>query len=347
MNTVRLSMVGLGRLGYRHAENIAWRTPGAQLAAVCSVVPDELERARRDFPGVVAYSNYAALLKHESLDALCLCTPSSLHCQQIEAALEAGFHVFCEKPLGITVAECERVERVVAAHPQQVFMLGFMRRYDESYLYAKQMIEAGKIGKPFMLRAYSLDPEAAIAGALKFAPTSSGIFLDMAVHDIDLANWFLGGQPASVYAIGGSFVHPEFAAFGDCDNACATLQYQDGSMALLYAGRTAAHGYHIETEIIGTAGSLRISPVPQKNLVQVAVSSGVVQPCVEGFLERFERAYLNELHEFVRCIRQGVQPGITVADGVAATRIAVAATESYQAQKIVRLQECEDKSVRV
>lgn len=335
MKNIRIGIAGLGRLGYIHAQNIAFRTPGAELGAICSVATQELERAGRDFLTAAAYSNYGDMLTNKTLDAIFICTPSGLHCEQIEAGLEAGFHVFSEKPLGVDVAECEHVETVVARHPHQVFMLGFMRRYDDSYVYAKQLIDAGQIGKPFLVRAYGLDPEALVAGAIKFAPTSGGIFLDMAVHDIDLANWFLGGRPQSIYAIGGSFVHPEFAEFGDCDNACALLQYDDGGMAMLYAGRTAAHGYHIETEIIGSAGALRISPVPQKNLTLVFDSSGAVQPCVGGFLERFDTAYLNELHEFVRCIREGRQPNVKVADGTSATRIAFAATESYKERRIV------------
>ena len=336
MTTIRFGMAGLGRLGYRHAENIAFRTPGVELAAVCSIVPQELDRAALSFPNAIRYVDHAEMLKDKSLDAIFLCTPSGLHVAQIEAGLKAGLHVFSEKPLGVTVAECEHAEKVVAAHPNQVFMLGFMRRYDESYAYAKRLIDEGRIGKPFMVRAYGLDPESAVQGAIRFAPTSGGIFLDMAVHDIDLANWYLGGTPESVWAIGGSYVHPEFGAIGDCDNACAMFQYQDGGMAFLYVGRTAPHGYHIETEIIGSKGTLRVSPVPQKNLVQVFNNDGVLQECAGGFLERFETAYLNELHEFVNCIRQGHQPDVRVADGTAATRIAFAATESYRERRIVK-----------
>ena len=336
MPNVRFGMAGLGRLGYRHAENIAFKTPGAELAAVCSIVPQELERASQSFPQAARYGNYHEMLKHAGLDAIFLCTPSGLHVQQIEDALAAGYHVFSEKPLGVTVAECEHAERVIAAHADRVFMLGFMRRYDESYAYAKQLIDQGRIGKPFLVRAYGLDPEAMVAGAIRYAPHSGGIFLDMAVHEIDLTNWYMGGTPASVYAIGGAFVHPEFGAIGDCDNACAMFQYQDGGMAFVYVGRTAPHGYHIETEIIGTRGTLRVSPVPQKNLVQVFNNDGVLQECVGGFLERFETAYLAELHEFVACIREGRRPGVTAADGTAATRIAFALTESYREGKVVK-----------
>jgi myo-inositol 2-dehydrogenase / D-chiro-inositol 1-dehydrogenase len=337
MKNIRIGMVGLGRLGRQHAENIAFRTPGAELAAVCSVVPAELERARAEFPFATPYAGYGEMLKDANLDAVFLCTPSGLHCEQIEAGLEAGYHVFCEKPLGVNVAECERIEGVVARHADQVFMLGFMRRYDDSYAYARKQIDAGRIGKPFLVRAYGLDPEYLVEGALRFAPTSGGIFLDMAVHDIDLANWYMGGEPDTVYAIGGAFAHPEFASFGDCDNACAMLQYKNGGMAMIYVGRTAAHGYHVETEIVGTEGALRVSPTPQKNLVQILGHDGALQECVGGFLERFKAAYLNELHEFVRCIREGRQPDVTVQDGTLATRIAFAATEAYRERRIVRI----------
>ncbi len=337
MGKIRIGMVGLGRLGRGHAENIAFRTPGAELAAVCSVIPAELERAQTDFPWAAPYADYGQMLHDKSLDAVFLCTPSGLHCQQIEAGLEAGYHVFCEKPLGVNVPECEYIEGVVARHSDKVFMLGFMRRYDESYAYARKLIDAGRIGKPFLVRAYGLDPEALVEGAIRFAPTSGGIFLDMAVHDIDLANWYMGGEPDTVYAIGGAFVHPEFASFGDCDNACAMLQYKDGGMAMIYVGRTAAHGYHIETEIVGTEGALRISPTPQKNLVQIYGNGGVLQECVGGFMERFQTAYLNELHEFVHCIQEGRQPGVKVQDGTLATRIAFAATEAYRERSIVKI----------
>jgi myo-inositol 2-dehydrogenase / D-chiro-inositol 1-dehydrogenase len=153
VETIRLGIVGLGRLGYQHAENIAYRTPGGALGAYCSIIPAELERAGNDFPAAQGYSNYMDMLADKSLDAIFICSPSGLHCQHIEAALKAGFHVFSEKPLGVNVAECEYIEKVVARYPDQVFMLGFMRRYDESYAYAKKLIDEGRIGTPFMVRS--------------------------------------------------------------------------------------------------------------------------------------------------------------------------------------------------
>ena len=160
-------------------------------------------------------SSYEEMLKNKELDAIFIASPSGEHCHQIAEALEAGYHVFSEKPLGISLDECKSAERAVEKHQDKVFMLGFMRRYDPSYAYAKKKIEEGAIGKPILFRGYSIDPEAAIEGAIKFAPHSGGQFLDMAIHDIDLARWFLGSEARSVYAIGGCYAHEEFGQYQD------------------------------------------------------------------------------------------------------------------------------------
>lgn len=337
MKKVKFGIVGLGRLGRKHAENIAFRVPNAELTAVCSIIEKEVADVQRDWGIKYGYYSYDEMLKNQELDAIFISSPSGEHCRQIEAALDAGFHVFSEKPLGVTIEECILAENAVERHPERVFMLGFMRRYDSSYQYAKQKILEGAIGKPLLIRCYGLDPVSAIQGAIKFAPTSGGIFLDMAIHDIDLARWYLESEAKSIYAIGGCYAYEEFGRFGDADNAAAIIQFDNGSMGLFYAGRTCAHGYHIETEIIGTKGSLRIGNVPVKNLVTVSNENGVFNECVSGFLERFEQAYLSELQEFVDCILENRKPGVSVYDGTKSTRIAYAATESFRENKLVFL----------
>jgi myo-inositol 2-dehydrogenase / D-chiro-inositol 1-dehydrogenase len=216
-------------------------------------------------------------------------------------------------------------------------MLGFMRRYDPSYRQAKQMIDQGKIGAPILFRGYSVDPESAIEGAIRFAPTSGGQFLDMAVHDIDLARWMLGCEAKTVFSLGGCYAHPEFAQYGDGDNLASFMQFENNAMAFFLAGRTAAHGYAVETEIIGTRGTLRIASVPQKNLVEILDSTGVVRECSQNFLERFGDAYLEEVREFIDCIATGRKPEVTVRDGTNCTRIAYAATESYRQKRVINL----------
>lgn len=330
MNKVRVGIAGLGRLGKLHAENIAFKIPNAELTAACSIAPEELEYATEHFGVTDVYTDFYEMLDKADIDAVAVVTTSGEHCWQIKAALDAGKHVFCDKPLGVTVNECKTAEAAVERHPELTFFLGFMRRYDPSYAYAKKKIQEGAIGKPYMVKAAGIDPEALVEGAVKFAATSGGIFIDMAIHDIDLMRWFLESDPVEVYAAGATFKHPEFREAGDDETGAAMYKCENGALGFVHVGRTAAHGYHVETEIIGTGGSLRISPVPEKNLCMIYDENGAVTECVSGFAERFAEAYLLEMKEFINCIQSGTKPDVTVYDGTKSTQIGFATTEAWK-----------------
>ena len=200
------------------------------------------------------------------------------------------------------------------------------------------MIEAGKIGKPFMIRSYSQDPIRDIAGAIAYAPYSGGEFLDMCVHDIDLCRWFLEAEPKEVYSIGGCYAFNEFAKYNDGDNVSCLMKFEEDKMAFLFAGRTAPHGYNVETEIIGTDGILRIANVPQKNLLEILGSNGVRKECSQNFLERFEEAYLRELEEFLFCINENRKPKLSAVDGAKAAKIAYSCKESFETKTLVKIE---------
>jgi myo-inositol 2-dehydrogenase/D-chiro-inositol 1-dehydrogenase len=191
MEKVKIGVAGLGRLGKIHARNLAFKIPGAELTAACSLLESELAYAKNELNVQDCYTNYDEMLAKADIQAVAIVTSSGEHCKQLAAALDAGKHVFCEKPLGITVDECFAAEKAVEKHPEKVFLLGFMRRFDPSYVYAKAKIEDGAIGEPYLVKATGVDPLKYIEGALKFAKTSGGLFIDMAIHDIDLMRWFL------------------------------------------------------------------------------------------------------------------------------------------------------------
>ena len=337
MNTVRVGIAGLGRLGKIHAQNLATRIPGAALTAACSIVPAELEYAKTELGVEHVYTDFQEMLDKAPIDAVAIVTPSAQHCGQIEAALDAGKHVFSEKPLGVDLAQCKQAEAAVERHPDRTFMLGFMRRYDKSYAYAKAKIDAGAIGTPYLVKATGIDPEALVQGSIRFAHISGGIFLDMAIHDIDLCRWFLGSEAVEVYALGATFKHPEFKEAGDDETGVAVYKFANGGMAFVHVGRTAPYGYHVETEIVGTEGSIRISAVPEKNRAQLYVNGGVVTECVEAFPERFAEAYLAEMEEFIHCAAEGKQPGVSVYDGTKSTAIGYATTEAWKTGKAVKI----------
>lgn len=338
MKKIKVGIAGLGRLGKVHANNIAYKIPNAELTAACSIVPAELEYAKNELGVTDTYTDFNEMLQKADIDAVAIVTTSGLHCEQIVAALDAGKHVFSEKPLGVAVDECKAAEAAVAKHPELTFFLGFMRRFDPSYAYAMEKIKAGLIGKPYMVKATGIDPEALVQGAIKFAPTSGGIFIDMAIHDIDLMRWFLGEDPVEVYAAGATFKHPEFKAAGDDETGVAMYKCKSGAIGFVHVGRTAPYGYHVETEVVGTEGTLRISPVPEKNLCMIYDKNGAVKECVSGFPERFAQAYQLEMQEFINCIVEGRKPEVLVSDGTKSTQIAFATTQSYKEGKPVKIE---------
>lgn len=329
--TLKVGIVGLGRLGQRHAINLAQRVPNAEVVAACSPVPAELDWAASQLGITTGYADYEALLAHPGLDAVFLVTPTSLHADQIIAALRAGKHVFCEKPLSLDLADCLKVEAEAARHPQLTIMIGFVRRFDASYHDAQQKIAQGLIGKPYLVRSQTCDQNDPSGAFMRFAPTSGGIFLDCSVHDIDLARWLLGNPaPKRVYASGTNAIHTGLQAFGDVDNGLATVEFADGSMASFMASRTMAHGHETLTEVFGTGGRLAVGSNPRLNRVEISDAHGVRNECTPDFYARFADAFLIEAQEFTDAALGRRTLSLTLHDATEATRIGLAMTQAMR-----------------
>jgi len=337
-NLVRIGIAGLGRMGARHARNLACRVPGADLVAACSPVADERAWAQRELGVGTTYADFPSLLRHPGLDAVAIVSPTSEHAAQIVAALDAGLHVFSEKPTSLVVDDCLRVEEAAARRPDRVVLVGYVRRFDASYRDAFAKVAAGAIGTPFHVRSHTLDRNDPSGFFVRFAPTSGGIFRDMSVHDIDAARWFLGGAaPRRVFATGTVAIHEGLRACGDLDNAVAICEFDGGRVAMFRASRTAAHGHESMTEVTGTAGCLAIGTNPRLDRVDIADGHGVRNECTPTFYERFEEAFVAELAAFVAAVRDGAPLPLTLADATAATRIAVALQESLAQRRAVDL----------
>ena len=339
MKKVKIGSVGLGRLGYEHACNIANLIPGAELAALCDVDEKRVKEVAAELGVPYTYSDVAEMVKNPELDAIVIVSPSMYHADHIKLALDAGKHVFCDKPLDTTIEKCKQAEKAVEAHPDKVFMLGFMRRFDDSYAEAKQRIDNGDIGKVVLVRSYTQDPRTTIEGTLKFAPHSGGQFLDMCVHDIDLIRWFTGSNIKKVWGIGGVFEFDLYRELNDADNAAATVQCENGAMGFMFTNRTHGAGCNVETEIIGTHGTLRIANVGRKNMLQIVDGSGAREEYYPDFLSRWHQAYVNEIKEFVACINEGRKPGVTVYDGTKVSQAAYRCKESFETGKLLEVEE--------
>jgi len=335
---LRVGIVGLGRLGKRHAQNLAQRVPGASLVAACSPVAEELAWARDTLGVENLHAEYGDLLAHAGVDAVFLATPTAHHPEHIIQALKEGKHVFCEKPLALDLEQCRRVEAEAAKHPRLKVMIGYGRRFDPSYSDAYAKVKAGLIGTPFLVRSQNLDMNDPTGFFVRFAPTSGGIFLDCTVHDIDLARWFLGSpKPVRVFAAGTIAIHEGLSEFGDVDNGVAICEFEGGKLACFAASRTMAHGHETSTEVFGTLGRIRVGANPRLNRVDISDASGVRNECTPTFYERFEEAFLRESFEFVRAVAEDRPPALTLFDATEATRIGIALRESLTTRKQVEL----------
>ncbi len=337
---IKTALIGLGRIGKSHAKNLQ-RIPECRVRAVCSIVPEELAWAREHLGDVELYEDFDDLLARSDVEALFMATSTSEHAAHITKGVKAGKHVFCKKPLGVSMEECRAVQGELAVHqkPSRVFMLGFVRRFDKAYMRAKQNIEEGLIGEPFLIKSQTVDHSDFAPFQLGFTKTSGGIFYDFNVHDIDLARWFLQSDVESVHAVGTSRAFPEFGDMGDADNTVATGQCADGKIAIISASRTAHHGHATQAEIYGTKGMLRIGFTPAWTDVEILDKHGKRQECVYTFFDRFEDAFRTEAEQFFSCIVEGKASPISVDDGVYANQVAEAFTVSFKEKRIVRVSE--------
>jgi len=335
---LRIGIAGLGRLGWRHAENIAHRIRDARLVWACSPVQAELDAARSELGVEQLTTDFDRFIHAPDIDAVVLVTPTAMHAAQTIAALEAGKHVFVEKPLALDLADCERVEAVASRHPDRVAMVGFVRRFDPSYRRAHEGVGRGDIGRPFLVRSQTCDMNDPSGFFVQYAPQSGGIFMDCSVHDIDLARWMLGNPRAErVFATGTIAMHPGLAPHGDVDNGLALVDFEGGGRAVFYASRTFAHGHETQTEVIGTAGKLLVGHDAARDRIVTSDSAGVRFSSTGDFFERFGDAFLHEMNAFVAACRGEAALGLTLSDATEATRIGLAITRSLrsgQAEKV-------------
>ena len=339
MENVRIGIVGLGRLGKKHALNLAHKVKKCDLVAACSVVQEELDWAEDEL-GLSSenlYTDYQAMLKEDSIRAVFLVSSTALHKEQIILALQAGKHVFCEKPSAIELTDCLAIEAEAAKHPELVCMIGFVRRYDPSCYRAWQKIQAGYLGQPFMVTAHSADIITTAEMQVQFAKVSGGMFLDISIHDIDLVHWFTGSSIVEVTAAGGAYAVPAFADYGDADNTVVLCRLANGVVAIISGSRTAANGHATYAEIKGTKADLSIGRIPAIDRLQLTDEHGVRYDCVETFFDRFKEGFLLETEHFVDCVLENKQPRTSVSESTHNTRVAIAMRESFQTKKTVKI----------
>jgi len=332
---LNVGVIGLGRLGRVYAADLAQRVPNANLIAVADPQADLAESFARDYGVSRWYKSHHDLLGDKEISAVAVITPTSTHGKVVMDAAKCGKAIFCEKPISTSLEEAAQMLKVVET--TGVFLqMGFQRRFDAGYVGAKKKIEAGAIGTPVLMTSTSRDP---FRPPLEFCDpkVSGGLIADMGIHDFDLARMYMG-DVKSVHAIGGVLAYPEMKPIGDIDNAIISMVFENETLGVVHLSRNAVFGYDIRAEIWGTKGSLQIGYLREIPIL-VMTKEGITHDAVPHFMERFERAYLTQIQDFVDKVLNDQEPSITGADGVAALRISLAATKSFHEGRPVDVRE--------
>ena len=340
MKKIKLALLGLGRIGKIHFSNIGHHFPQAELLAVADPKYDQ-QTFSRDFGEKLFFSpDPAAALAFKGVEAVLICTPTSTHASLIELAISMGKHIFCEKPMDLSL---ERTASLATAVRQAgvKLMLGFNRRFDPDFMLARKSVAEGKIGDIQIVKITSRDPG---LPPIDYLRHSGGLFMDMAIHDFDMARYIMGKEVVEVYAKGLVLVDPAVGGAGDIDTALTTLVFSDGSYAVIDNSRKAIYGYDQRLEIFGNGGMIQVDNKLHHNNVLFTAAGIQHSLPLDFFMDRYARSYLNEIDLFIDALLSGKDMPVGAADGLQATRIAFAAKLSLQEGRPVSLKEIPDFS---
>ena len=333
MRIVRIGLIGAGRIGRMHAELLARRIPGASLGMVYDVdTPVALEVSTR--LGAPVGRSVEEVLESD-VDAVAICSSADTHVDLMVAAAEAGKAVFCEKPVSLFLDELERGLDAIEAHDAP-FQVGFNRRFDPAHASVQQAVSAGQIGEPLLVRISSRDPA---PPSLEYVRTSGGLFLDMTIHDFDMARFVTGSEVVEVFARGAVRVAPEFADAGDIDTAMVTLVHENGCFTAIDNCRATTYGFDQRVEAFGSAGMAASDNPPVHTGVLTTEAGARHEALPHFFLERYQSSFEREWLAFVEALQSGTPPPVGAADARAPLLIGLAALQSLREGRAVRLDE--------
>ena len=332
---LRFAVLGVGRIGKIHAGNLATRVAGAELVALADVCAEELVRVAARLGVKQTYTDYRQALALAEVDAVAVCTPTDTHYQIILEAASAGKHIFCEKPVELAIEKIRQINEHVAKCGVQL-MVAFNRRFDPNFAKVHELVRAGKIGQPHLLRITSRDPAPPPESYIR---SSGGIFMDMTIHDFDMARYLIGSEVVEVYARAGVLVDPMFERAGDWDTAIITLSFANGAMGAIDNSRKAVYGYDQRVEVFGSGGMVAVANnTPDTHVLFDASGVHSALP-LYFFMERYTESYLREVQAFVEAVLAGKPVPVTGQDGLAAVRIALATARSARENRPVKLEE--------
>ncbi len=333
--TLNIGLIGAGRIGQLHAGNIANRIPNARLAAVADIDLAAAQSVAAQMNVETVVTDYTELLSNDDLHAVAICSATDTHTPIIIEAAAAGKHIFSEKPLDFDLGRIDKALQAVEDAGVKL-QVGFNRRFDPNFRKVKEMAAEGRIGEPHILRITSRDPE---PPPLEYVKVSGGIFLDMTIHDFDMARYITGSEVEEIYVIGGVMIDPKIGEVGDLDTAIMTLRFENGVIGTIDNSRKAVYGYDQRIELFGSEGMISTeNETPDRHSLSTA--DGIQNPLpLYFFLERYTESYFREMQSFVDSVNNNTPLEVTGADGRAPVVIGLAARKSYDENRPVALKE--------
>ncbi|HTS29837.1 MAG TPA: inositol 2-dehydrogenase [Bryobacteraceae bacterium] len=335
VNRLQVGLIGAGRIGKVHAETIAFGLPQAKIAAVTDINREAAEQlaGRCGIERVAASSH--EVLADPNVDAVLICSSTETHAGLIIQAAQAGKHIFCEKPIALDLQTIDGALDA-AARAGVKLQIGFNRRFDANFSRVRRAVETGEIGTPRLLHIFSRDPAPPPIGYVK---VSGGMFLDMTIHDFDMARFLIGDEVEEIFVSGGVMVNPDIGAAGDLDTAVTLLRFRSGVIGSIDNCRQAAYGYDQRVEILGSLGKIATEN-RYPNQAVVSNGSAVCQDLpLNFFMERYLESFAAELRSFVDAVIHDRPTPVTGQDGRVAVVMGLAARKSYDERRPVRLDE--------
>lgn len=333
---LKIGIIGMGRIGKVHAQSIAYYVPNAQVAAVADpYLTDDAKALAAQFGATQFYTDYKQLLADPAIDAVLICSSTDTHSTISVEAIEAGKHVFCEKPIDHDLG---RIACVVEAlkHSPVKYQVGFNRRFDHNFAAVRAAVKDGRIGDAHIVKITSRDPAPPSA---EYAAVSGGMFLDMTIHDFDMVRFLSGDEVEEVYVQPAVLVDPAIGAAGDVDTAIITMKLSSGALAVIDNSRKAAYGYDQRAEVFGSKGMAATANDSESTIV-VSDCDGVTgEKPLYFFLERYMQSFANEVKQFVDAVVNDTDTPVGVNDGLQAVLIGLAAKKSAAEHRPVALTE--------
>lgn len=339
-NSVRICMVGAGRVGKLHSGTLKRYVPDGDVVALVDPATAILNETGDEFGIGSRFASLEEALDKSDFEAVIITTPTFTHKELAVMAAGQGKHVFLEKPMALSLEECDAIMSATEKNGVAL-QLGFMRRFDPEFAAAAERIAGGEIGEPMMIKSLTHGPglPPAWANDLK---RSNGMIAEVNSHDMDCTRWLIGSNPERMYVETANFKGDERGATAEhfYDNMFATIRFESGALGNVSGVCPCDYGYDARVEIIGKKGIMQIGDMQgQAVVVCVNRDQGLITPIYRRWPERFAWAYIREIEHFVACVRTGAKPRVGGEDGRWAVAMVLAGTKSFLEERPVSLQE--------